>query len=645
MLRRHFPLLMVLIILLANCSHGPTHNPVTEDQGELPPTGKNIETIAILGTNDLHGALGSAQLKTRENDGIAPIEYQAGGVAMIASYVKILRQEFGNHFVWLDAGDEFQGSIESNLNQGAPMVQFYNASGVQVATIGNHEFDYGPDNRTGMSPQDRLGALKARISEAHYPYVSANIVNKATGRLASDLLPGLLPHVLLPVGRLKLGVIGLSTEETPKTTSSINIQNLSFTDLKNATLKEAQELRTQGADLVVITAHVGLKCEQGRASASSHIRKPTEHQGDCGNRDEMVKLLKNLPAGTIDAVVAGHSHQLVHHWIAGVPVIQGGAYGRYLNVIYLNYDLNQKKLLTDLTRIEGPVPVCPTVFQNQNDCNGDRPAPKGGRGPLVAYQFHGQTLSEDTAIVDMLKPVFDQSAQVKKQVIATAARPIDHDRFKESALGNIVADAMRDATGAQVALMNAGGIRSNWEQGAITYGDVFRALPFDNTVVKSQVTGKELKTIIRLAESGSRGFFPLAGVKVRLIHPDLDAAADDLNQDGKIDPWEVNRIRSITLEDGSEIRDTSNYTFATLDFLLTGGDDLGWIMSKIPLNRQSPPPASLVRDAVLARLHKLAASGPINTVSHPIVDPSDPRIRFEKPAVPKRKAKHKRKRH
>ena len=91
-------------------------------------------------------------------------------------------------------------------------------------------------------------------------------------------------------------------------------------------------------------------------------------------------------------------------------------------------------------------------------------------------------------------------------------------------------------TGAQVALMNAGGIRAPWEQGPITFGAVFRTLPFDNEVVKTHVTGKQLKLILRVAESGSRGFVSVSGVKLRVIHPDADAPSSDLNGDGKIDP-------------------------------------------------------------------------------------------------------------
>src|SRR5690606_23855140 len=93
--------------------------------------------------------------------------------------------------------------------------------------------------------------------------------------------------------------------------------------------------------------------------------------------------------------------------------------------------------------------------------------------------------------------------------------------------------------------------------------------------------------------------------------------------------WEVNRIQSITLEDGSPLIDDQIYTLATIDFLLGGGDDLGWILGQLPLERQDPP-AQLLRAAVIDFMREVAQRGPLNSTERPLVNPADPRIRFEK---------------
>ena len=105
---------------------------------------------------------------------------------------------------------------------------------------------------------------------------------------------------------------------------------------------------------------------------------------------------------------------------------------------------------------------------------------------------------------------------------------------------------------------------------------------------------------------------------------------------------EVNRTLSVELDDGSLIADDKTYTLATLDFLINGGDDLGWIMAQIPASRQDAP-AGLLRDAVLAKMKRLAASGPLNSVDHPLQDPANPRLKFEK-VKEKSKSKGKRRR-
>ena len=122
-------------------------------------------TLSIVGTNDLHG-------------GILPDNGQ-GGLALFAGYVKNLRAartREGGAVLLVDAGDMWQGTLESNLREGAPVVAAYNALGYTAAAVGNHEFDFGPvgpDATPATSTVDARGALKARASEASFPFLAA----------------------------------------------------------------------------------------------------------------------------------------------------------------------------------------------------------------------------------------------------------------------------------------------------------------------------------------------------------------------------------------------------------------------------------------------------------------------------------------
>jgi len=606
------------------CQSAPKEASLAQDpsQKSSKDQAAPTETLAILGTNDIHGTLAPLTLASKEAPGTPPVIYQAGGAATLASYINILKAEFGEHFIWLDAGDEFQGSVESNLQLGAPVVQFFNQNGLHAAAIGNHEFDFG------------IEPLKKRTSEAHYPYLAANIQEKITETLPA--FPNLFADTLLQAGKLKVGIIGLSTQDTPVTTRAENVKALQFEDLKTATLRQAQSLRQRGAHIVLITAHSGLKCSPGRVSPTRLIRKPTDPQGVCGSQDEVVHLLQSLPAGTIDAVISGHSHQIVHHWIAGVPVIQAGAFGRYINVIYLTYDWNQHRVLTHQTKIEGPIPICAQIFQNQNDCNGDRPAPKDGRGPWVAHKFHGQTIEPDPKATELLAPFLATAEIEKAKILGTAVTPIAHFADRESPLGNLIADAVREVAHTDVALINPGAIRDSLSSGDIRYGDVFRVFPFDNAISVLKITGKELALILRISESGYRGFSSVSGVKLRLIEPKQDAPIEDFTGDGVDALWKMNRILTIHLLDGTPLEPEAFYTLATSDFLVTGGDNLAWAMSQIPPERIKLHSGFLVRDALVQHIQKLHQ---LNSESSLLVDSKNPRLQFEHHSKPVRHSK------
>jgi 5'-nucleotidase len=601
-----------------SCSHLPP-----EEEGDAISRSANHQTLVILGTNDLHGALAPITFKSQEAPGVEPVTYQKGGLAILADQISILREKYGPNLIWLDAGDEFQGSIESNMSEGEPMVKFFNAAGVDAAAIGNHEFDFGQD------------ALRARIAEADYPFVDSNLIDRATGRRPE--WKNTLPHLLLTAGKLKVGVIGLTTRDTPVQTRASNVANLEFTDLREATLREAKALRDEGAEVVVATAHVGIDCDPGRLPVTHRLRQESDPQGRCHAKDEMTELLKALPHGTLDAVVAGHSHKIVHHWVNGVPVIQGGSRGHDYNLIYLTYDWKEHHLVPELSRIEGPIPVCPKVFENQNDCDGERAAPPKGRGSLVTPRFRGQDVQPDPKLLAVFQPYFERSAAERKRVIAHAARKLEHLRTEESPLGDVVADAIRTRMHADVGLMNSGGVRASIEQGPITFEDLFRALPFDNYVSLLTVTGKQLKDLLQVAESGSRGYFPVSGVRLEVLDPSVDAKAKDLDGDGKLELWEIDRLRKAQLADGSPIRDDAEYRVATIDFLVTGGDDMAWPMKQIPASKIQLTAGPLLRDAVEQYLTQM---GTLNTVDHPV--PSEPRIHFVKPSKKRRVRRHSR---
>ncbi len=624
--------------------------------GEVAPfeNSGSLETVVILGTNDIHGALAPAKLKTKDTP---PIDYEKGGAAIFASHVRILRKQYGEHLLLMDGGDHFQGSIDSNLEEGQPMVRFFNELGFTAAVIGNHEFDFGPEGSHGQynpavhQGKDLRGTLRARLSEAKYPYLAANIYDKKTGSFPG--VPGTRASTLVRAGNLKVGIVGLTTLDTPVTTRPEYVKDLEFRDMAKVAVAEASKLREDGAHIVVALTHAGVFCPipiaPDRAGRTGMIKEERDFQTGCQSNQEIPQLLRRVPKGTFDAVVSGHTHSVVHHWIEGVPVIQGGTQNAYYNLVYLTYDWNKKQLRADKSRIEGPLPICPKIFANQKNCNGDAPVPEKGRGKLVTPRLRGVEIEPDSSMERVLEPTFTKTEAKKLEVIGQAARPIAHTREVESPLGNLVADAIRASVDAQIGIMNPGGIRADWESGPIRYADVFRTLPFDNYISKLTLTGKELRRFVRITHAGARGFFSTSGLKVRAVRREDEPRSSDLDGNGKIEPWEMDRLIEVTLANGEPIGEGKLYTVATIDFLVSGGDSLGWFMKGIPKERIVQMAGPILRDAVMDYLRKQTANAAtgLNSETRPLVRAEAPRLVLEKrttKAAPKRRVRKKKRR-
>ncbi|HET9358387.1 MAG TPA: hypothetical protein VFO58_01495, partial [Vicinamibacterales bacterium] len=169
-------------------------------------------TLSIVGTNDLHG--GILQRGDR------------GGLALLGGYVSNLRAaraRDGGAVLLIDAGDMFQGTLESNLNEGAAVIAAYNALGYSAAAVGNHDFDFGPTGPASTPQQpgdDPRGALRARAAEASFPLLAANLIDTATGRPVE--WRNVRPTTMVTAAGLRIGIVGVITEEALSVTVAAN---------------------------------------------------------------------------------------------------------------------------------------------------------------------------------------------------------------------------------------------------------------------------------------------------------------------------------------------------------------------------------------------------------------------------------------
>jgi 5'-nucleotidase len=526
--------------------------------------------VVIVHTTDVHGWFnGHAEAPQGGGQGVV-----WGGLPTLSSYIEALRDENPGRVVVVDSGDMFQGTLESNLFEGAAVVRGYNRIGYAAAAVGNHEFDYGPlgpDVIARKAGDDSLGALKRNAQLAMFPFLSANMVEKSTGKVPQWAKP----YTIVERGGARIGIIGLSTPDTPNVTMAANVITLSFTDPVEATIKAAAELRAQGVDAVIVIAHMG-----GRCSNTEDPHSLTS----CETQHEAMQYLEALPPGTIDAYFAGHTHARMRHYVNGVPAMQGEALSREFAVLDLWIDTAHDKVAKSDMR---PLTmICPVVYEGTEQCD-PRRAPAGAT--LVPRTYLNRTITPDKRVAVALEPYLKRvGAKRSEQLGIRVAKPFTRSYSGESALGDLIAEALRDGLGADFGAMNSGGIRADLVAGDLVYGDIFAVSPFDNFPAVVTMTGAQIVDFLRATSTGTRGIMQVAGLRYV-----VDAARD-----------KNDRIVSVTLSNGDPLQLDKTYHVAMPDFVAAGGDGTMEVMKAVGTDNVQVLYAKPIRDVLIEVLRK-----------------------------------------
>jgi 5'-nucleotidase len=532
-----------LLVLIAACSQGAGPDPV-----KPPPPPPGAHTITIIGTNDLHGSLERLPL-----------------VAGFVANVRTARAADGGGVLLVDAGDLFQGTLESNLAEGADVVRAYNRMGYAASAIGNHEFDYGPvgKNVTVKAPgEDPRGALLARIHEAKFPFLAANVSDDAGKPFAP-------PSVLVDVAGVPIGIIGASTTSTPYTTMPANFVGLHVAPAGPAIEREAKALRAKGAQVIVVAAHLGSEC------------KDLEHPDDtasCDHKTELFDVLDHLPKGTVDVFVAGHTHAGVAHRIDGVATVESFSSGRAFGRVDVSVIAGKIAGIT----LHPPEVMCP-LDANFNAVPVAECHPK---------DYEGKPVVADAEIQKIVDEAIARAGDKRAEKLGvTLAGAITRAYKTESAEGDLFTELMLAARpDADVAMTNGGGLRQDLPAGELTYGQLFAAMPFDNRFAIVVVSGAQLRDMIAKNLGRSAGILSWAGLAVKGQCKDkaLDLAID---------------VR------GKPLDPQKSYTIATSDFLASGGDGMfGKDKPKITVTDD------IIRDAIADVLR--ARKGTIDPASY-----------------------------
>ncbi|MGE6171144.1 bifunctional UDP-sugar hydrolase/5'-nucleotidase UshA [Aeromonas media] len=525
----------------------------------VTPCTENVCKLTILHTNDTHG-------RFWHND---KGEY---GMAAQKTLVERLRGEAkaaGSEVLVLSGGDVNTGVPESDLQDAEPDFMAMNSIRYDAMAVGNHEFD------------NPLTILEKQREWAQFPMISANIYDKASGKRYFD------PYKVFKLeSGLKVAVLGLTTEDTAQLVDPNNVQTLEFRDPTTEAARLGQQIRdSKEANLVLAITHMG-HYENGQHGSNA--------PGD-------VEMARALPAGTLDAIIGGHSQNPVcmepgtadkyadfkpgddclPDQQNGTWIMQAHEWGKYVGRAQFDYQ-NGKLTLTQYDLI----PV------NLKDADG---------------AFIQEEITKDPELYNTLLTYQEKGQQELGVVIGSTDGVLDGERAnvrnKQTNLGRLITTATAEKLGTDFGIVNSGGVRASIAPGDISYRDVLTVHPFGNTVNKATMSGSELAAYLGQVATktiNTGGYAQFGGINMA-----VDCQAKSV---------------TITSVGGKAFDPAASYSFSIPSFSAAGGDGY----PKIDTINAGLVDAGVLKDYIAAKKTILVAdyqpSGEVSYVNSASMD-------------------------
>lgn len=495
----------------------------TSSNDTVAPCTENVCKLTILHTNDTHGRF------WHNVDG----EYGMAAQKTLVEQLRADAKAAGSDVLVLSGGDVNTGVPESDLQDAEPDFIGMNSIRYDAMAVGNHEFD------------NTLDVLEKQRKWAQFPMLSANIYDKASGKHYFD------PYKVFKLDNgLKVAVLGLTTEDTAQLVDPNNVKTLEFRDPTSEAAKLGQQIRSnKEANLVFAITHMGHYADGQHGSNAP---------GD-------VEMARALPAGTLDAIIGGHSQNPVcmepgtankyanfkpgdncqPDQQNGTWIMQAHEWGKYVGRAQFDYQ-NGKLTLTSYELI--PVNLVKRDAANNNS------AIKDANGNV---QFIQDEIIKDPELYSTLQ-VFQEKGEAELGVKIASTDGLllgerKNVRYMQTNLGRLITTATAEKLGADFGIVNSGGVRASIQTGDITYRDVLTVHPFGNTVNKATMKGAELVGYLGKVATLTSGGYPQFGG----VNMEVNCGAKSVT------------IASI---DGKAFDANTTYSFAIPSFSAAGGD-------------------------------------------------------------------------
>ena len=283
---------------------------------------------------------------------------------------------------------------------------------------------------------------------------------------------------------VRVGIIGVMTIDALSATAPVNVQGLRVVPLAPAISAEASRLRAAGAEVIVVTAHAGGSC--------SRFDRPTD-LSSCDPSSEIFALARSLPKGRVDLITAGHTHDAIAHQVDGVAIVQAYPRGTAFARADVVFDRDIRRVVR--TDVFAPRHVCARQDPETLACDVTAPS----ASPVPVSRYEGRIVVPDARVSDAMAPALGRVRELQATPIGVFIEtPIRRTADPESPLAHLLADTLREALSADVAIHSAwrGGLRADVPAGNLTFGRLYGAFPFDNRVSRVVLSGDELRRVL-----------------------------------------------------------------------------------------------------------------------------------------------------
>lgn len=530
----------------------------SDDDNDDNGGGNETYTLTLAHVNDTHAHVESSTQKVKF-DGETSTYSQLGGFSRLATKINDLNSK-GN-FLFLHAGDMFQGTLFFTEYQGMASKELFCDMGLDAMVVGNHEFDLGPQVLADFINNTTYG---------DFPIVSANLDVSQEPALTED---DIKPYIIVEEGGQKIGIIGITTEETPGISTTGNVI---FSNEKTAVENAVTELENEGVNKIIVLSHSGYNVEYDIA---------------------------NTVAG-IDVIIGGHSHTFMGDFDDfgltcenNYPVILNGKsspvlyvtsweWAKVLGILEIEFNANG-----EIQSHNGKALMILSDQQDdylQKDLEGNKVVVSDSVWTeiqnVVANNENLELIAEDATMAARVAELKEPIAALYEEVVADVTEDLWHQRVPGgephpvagnlehgSLIAPVVCDGMLWKANdfgynADIAIQNAGGVRIDIEAGEITVGEVYELMPFGNTMTILDLKGSDIKAVLEEALEGS------LGSKGTGAFPYVAGLRYTANRNGLV----YERITSIEVGndvDGwTALDNETTYRVVTNKFIADGGD-------------------------------------------------------------------------